>query len=72
MLYYLLRRALVKNGKDIDAQRLLVEPVSMNLGIIRSLSTWDHDVPEIEVQGSLKSVKVSNSQHRRQILRNIA
>ena len=51
----------MKNGKDIAAQRLLVEPVSMNLGIIRSLSTWDHDVPEIEIQGSLKSVKVSRA-----------
>ena len=52
------RRALVKNGKEIVAQRLLVDPVTLNLGLIRSLSPWNHEVPDIEVQGFLKSVKV--------------
>ena len=57
MKYFLLR-ALVKDGASIGAQRLLVDPVTLSLGLVRSLSIWNHDIPEIEVKGSLKSVKV--------------
>ena len=53
-----LLRALVKDGKNVIAQRLLVDPITLNLNLIRSLSTWNHNVPDIEVKGSLKSVKV--------------
>ena len=48
----------MKDGTNVNAQRLLVDPVTLSLGLIRSLSTWNHEIPDIEVQGTLKSVKV--------------
>ena len=49
----------MKNGTNIIEQRLIVDPVTLNIGFIRSLSTWNHEIPDIEVQGWLKSVKVN-------------
>ena len=52
-------RAHVKNGWTIEMQRLLMDPMTLNLSVVRSLSTWNHEVPEMEIQGFLKTVKVS-------------
>jgi len=57
-----LSKTLVKDGTNVIAQRLLVDPITLNLNLIRSLSTWNHNVPDIEVKGSLKSVKLSASE----------
>eukprot|EP00794_Sanderia_malayensis_P015967 gene15967-17573_t len=52
-----LSKAFVKNGEEVAAQRLLIEPVTLSLDLIRSLSTWNHQVPEIEAKGVLHTVK---------------
>ena len=48
-----------KDGTKIVAQRLILKPISLELSLARSLSSWYHGIPDIDVSGQLHAVNVS-------------
>lgn len=52
-------RAVMTDGENIGASRLVLEPVSLAVYVARNLSPWYHDVPDVDVVGKLHAVKVS-------------
>lgn len=54
-----LSRAVMTDGENIGATRLVLEPASLAVYLARNLSPWYHDVPDIDVMGKLHAVKVS-------------
>jgi len=52
-------RAVMKDGENVGATRLVLEPVSLAVYVARNLSPWYHDVPDVDVIGKLHAVKVS-------------
>lgn len=52
-------RAVMTDGENIGASRLVLEPVSLAAYVARNLSPWYHDVPDVDVVGKLHAVKVS-------------
>ena len=52
-------RAVMKDGENIGATRLVLEPVNLAVYVARNLSPWYHDVPDVDVMGKLHAVKVS-------------
>ena len=58
-LSLVLCRAVMTDGENIGATRLVLEPVSLAVYVARNLSPWYHDVPDIDVMGKLHAVKVS-------------
>lgn len=59
LLFLVLLRAVMTDGENIGATRLVVEPVSLAVYVARNLSPWYHDVPDVDVMGKLHAVKVS-------------
>lgn len=57
-----LLKSLIKNGKDILAQRAMVEPVTLTLNVIRNLTFDNHSIPDIGVKGALHTVSLSLSE----------
>ena len=51
--------AIISEGETIVAQRLILKPISLELSLARSLSSWYHDIPDIDVAGQLHAVNVS-------------
>ena len=49
-------KALIKGGINIIAQRALIEPMTLKLNLARSLTKENHSVPDIDLQGSLKTI----------------
>lgn len=52
-------RAVMTDGENMGASRLVLEPVSLAVYVARNLSPWYHDVPDVDVVGKLHAVKVS-------------
>lgn len=52
-------RAVMTDGENIGATRLVLEPASLAVYLARNLSPWYHDAPDIDVMGKLHAVKVS-------------
>lgn len=52
-------RAVMTDGENIGASRLVLEPVSLAVYVARNLSPWYHYVPDVDVVGKLHAVKVS-------------
>lgn len=59
LLFLVLFRAVMTDGENIGATRLVLEPVSLAVYVARNLSPWYHDVPDVDVMGKLHAVKVS-------------
>ena len=53
-------RAVMTDGENVGATRLVLEPASLAVYVARNLSPWYHDVPDVDVTGKLHAVKVSN------------
>lgn len=53
-----LSRAVMTDGENIGATRLVLEPVSLAVYVARNLSPWYHDVPDVDVMGKLHAVKL--------------
>ncbi|KAL9987728.1 hypothetical protein ACROYT_G002079 [Oculina patagonica] len=53
-----LLRAVMTDGENIGATRLVLEPASLAVYLARNLSPWYHDVPDIDVLGKLHAVKL--------------
>lgn len=52
-------RAVMTDGENIGATRLVLEPANLAVYVARNLSPWYHDVPDVDVMGKLHAVKVS-------------
>ena len=50
----------ISEDESIAAQRLILKPISLDLTLTRSLSSWYHEVPDIDVVGKLHAVSVSD------------
>ena len=48
------------DGENIGSTRLVLEPASLAVYVARNLSSWYHDVPDVDVMGKLHAVKVSS------------
>lgn len=59
LVFLVLFRAVMTDGENIGATRLVLEPVSLAVYVARNLSPWYHDVPDVDVMGKLHAVKVS-------------
>jgi len=59
LLFLVSFRAVMTDGENIGATRLVLEPVSLAVYVARNLSPWYHDVPDVDVMGKLHAVKVS-------------
>ena len=54
-----LLRAVMIDGENIGATRLVLEPAHLAVYVARNLSPWYHDAPDVDVMGKLDVVKVS-------------
>ncbi|KAK6178554.1 hypothetical protein SNE40_013319 [Patella caerulea] len=58
-----LSRAYMKEGGEITAECLILEPLTISIDICRNLSAaWYHGHPEVDISGILKSIDVRLSQ----------
>ena len=53
-------RALVEPSGELKAEQLILQPVNVNVTVLRNLSiSWYHGHPDFEVDGKMDSFKVS-------------
>lgn len=57
-----LMKALIKDGKDIKARKELIKPMTLKLSVIRNLTPDNHAVPDVSVEGILKTITLALSE----------
>lgn len=51
---------LTERGQEINLERNLLRPTSFKLLVKRSLSSWYHPLPDLDVSGRMKTISVRN------------
>ena len=57
-----LSKSLIKDGKEIKHQRDIVEPMTLQVNIIRNLTPSNHSMPDVAVKGSMPAITLSISE----------
>lgn len=57
-----LLKSLIKDGDEIMHQRAIVEPMVLQLNVIRNLTPANHIVPDVEVEGDMPAITLSISE----------
>lgn len=55
-------KALLKNGEEVMHRRDIVEPMMLQINIVRNLTSSNHSIPDIQVQGNMPAITLSISE----------
>lgn len=59
--YFCLRVCLDKESHAVLNERILLQPISFTLSVIRNLSSsWYNESPDLDLSGKINSISVSN------------